>query len=209
MTGWLTVIQQMLGRGGLTNCFSSNQLLLLSGGTPHNPLPTWEWRREHRRHIYTYVSVCKYMTVCVCVLIKAGGWWRKRVTVITPCAWCGAKPLASINLNVFVHVYVCVCVSNISRDGDVAGNASVTAARSRQPEPPLHRPRLSPPSYSPSVSLCTPLPVSIFSLPPSSLLRQRQKPLGDIIVWFWSCYFKQSYSIEKCNSIIILLLCLV
>lgn len=39
MTGWLTVIQQMLGRGGLTNCFNSNQLLLLSGGTPHNPLP--------------------------------------------------------------------------------------------------------------------------------------------------------------------------
>lgn len=39
MTGWLTVIQQMLGREGLTNCFNSNQLLLLSRGAPHNPLP--------------------------------------------------------------------------------------------------------------------------------------------------------------------------
>lgn len=98
------------------------------------------------------------------------------MTVITPCAWCGAKPLASINSDACVCacMHVCVCVtegeSSISRDGDVAGNASATVARPRQPEPPLHRPRLSPPSYSPSISLCSPhlqSPPSSYSIPPS------------------------------------------
>lgn len=55
------------------------------------------------------ICICVYY---VCVPITAGGWWGKRVTVITPCAWCGAKPLASINLDACVcarvHVRVCV-----------------------------------------------------------------------------------------------------
>lgn len=107
--------------------------------------------------------------VWLCVLIKAGGWWEKRVTVVTPCAWCGAKPLASINLD----TCVCACVrdrereSGNSRDGDVAGNASATVTGPQQPEPPLHCPRLSPPSYSPSISLSSPHLHSPPSIPPS------------------------------------------
>lgn len=70
MTGWLTVIQQMLGRGGLTNCFNSNQLLLLSGGTPHTTPPTllanltFQRAGEKIAHVYKYL--CVHVWLCVC-----------------------------------------------------------------------------------------------------------------------------------------------
>lgn len=126
------------------------------------------------------MHVCDY----ACVMIKVGGWWRKRVTVITLCAWCGAKLLASINLD----TCVCVCArqreSSVSRDGDVAGNTSATVARSRQPEPPLHRPRLSPPSRSPSISAAH--LHSTASQPLSHSLPQRQRKRQLTVVWLWS-----------------------
>jgi len=66
----------------------------------------------------------------------------------------------STETHVLVLMWACVCVSHrdsdISRDGDVAGNASATVARSQQPEPPLHGSRLSPPFFSPSISLSAP-----------------------------------------------------
>lgn len=155
MTGWLTVIQQMLGQRGLTNCFNSNQLLLLSGGTPHNHLPTCQ--RENRRHICAYVSVVSCVAMCVCVCVDWGrGLMGKKGDSHYPLCLVWGQTAGFNQLKcVRVHVYVCVCVSNISRDGDVASNASATVAGSRQPEPPLHRPRLSPPSYSPSISHCS------------------------------------------------------
>lgn len=136
------------------------------------------------------ICICVYTCGFVCALIKAGGLWgEKRVTVITPCARRGAKTAGFNQLRrVCSCKRACVCVtereSGVSGDGDVAGNASATVARPRQPQPPLHRPRLSPPSDSPSISLSLRVHPHRLRSPPSALpphsippspRRQRQK----------------------------------
>lgn len=103
------------------------------------------------------------------------------MTVITPCARRGAQTAGFNQLRrVCSCRRACVCVtereSGVSGDGDVAGNASATVARPRQPQPPLHRPRLSPPSSSPSISLRV-HPHRLRS-PPSAL--PPSPPRGDI-----------------------------
>lgn len=109
---------------------------------------------------------------------------EKRVTVITPCARRGAKTAGFNQLRrVCSCKRACVCVtereSGVSGDGDVAGNASATVARPRQPQPPLHRPRLSPPPDSPSISLspCSSPPPPFSTLGPPSVLHP--PPRGD------------------------------
>lgn len=109
---------------------------------------------------------------------------EKRVTVITPCARRGAKTAGFNQLRrVCSCKRACVCVtereSGVSGDGDVAGNASATVARPRQPQPPLHRPRLSPPPDSPSISLspCSSPPPPFSTLGPPSALHP--PPRGD------------------------------
>lgn len=155
MTGWLTVIQQMLGRGGLTNCFNSNRLLLVSEGTPYNLY----------QRVGEKTCMCKCIRVYVCIYV----WWKRWGAVV------GEKGASHYPLHVVwgqttgfnqlrcmcLSTCMCVCVSEwesaLSRDGDVAGNASASDGRPGQPEPPLHCLCLSPPYESPSISLCSPI----------------------------------------------------
>lgn len=51
--------------------------------------------------------MCICICVCVCRLTQ-GADGGKRVTAITSCAWCGAKPLASIKVDACVCACVCV-----------------------------------------------------------------------------------------------------
>lgn len=154
MTGWLTVIQQMLGWGGLTKCFNSNQLLLLSRGTPH----TREQRvGEKIAHMYVckYLCVCGYVRVC---WLRQGADGEKKGDSHSPLRLMWGQTTGFNQLGrMCLCTCACVCVaeqeSAVSGERDVAANASATVGHPRQPGPPPHRPRLSPPSYSPSISL--------------------------------------------------------
>lgn len=131
--------------------------------------------------------------VCVCVLIKAGGWWGKKGDSHYPLCLVWGQTAGFNQLRCMcLCMYACVCVWQ--RESPVSAGMEMSLV--------MHLPlSLVPDSLShPCIAhVCRLLPILHPSLsvhPTSSLhphptpslpLRQRQKPLQVTTVWLWSC----------------------